>query len=299
VAKKVKIGWVGLGKMGYPMAKRLLDAGYPLTVYDIIPEKAEEIKAHGAKTTDSPKAVSTNSDVVITMIPDDTVLESVTLAKRGVFEGTRRNSIFIDMSTVSPVASSRVAKGAENKGIKYLRAPVSGSTVLAESGSLTIFVSGQKDTYEKCLDIFRVLGQKTFYVGPEDESRYLKLLLNMMVGITSAMTAEALTFGERGGMDWNQMIDIISNSVVASPLIGYKAQMLKDRNFAPAFTIDQMAKDFDIALEMGKALNLPMPVTVLARQFFGMMKAKGKGNLDFFGLVLLMEELSGIKQRKK
>jgi 3-hydroxyisobutyrate dehydrogenase len=139
------------------------------------------------------------------------------------------------------------------------------------------------------------MGQKVFHVGNGDEARYLKLLLNMMVGITSAMAGEALIFGEKGGMDWSQMIDIIGASVVASPLIGYKAQMLKSRNFAPAFTIDQMAKDFDIALDTGKAANVPMPITAMARQFFGAMKAKGKGNLDFFGLVTLLEELAGIK----
>jgi 3-hydroxyisobutyrate dehydrogenase len=167
--------------------------------------------------------------------------------------------------------------------------------VLATSGTLTIFASGPKDAYDKCTEIFGAMGQKVFHVGNGDEARYLKLLLNMMVGITSAMAGEALIFGEKGGMDWSQMIDIIGASVVASPLIGYKAQMLKSRNFAPAFTIDQIAKDFDIALETGRAANVPMPITALARQFFGAMKAKGKGNLDFFGLVTLLEELAGIK----
>jgi 3-hydroxyisobutyrate dehydrogenase-like beta-hydroxyacid dehydrogenase len=285
--------------MGNPMAKRLLDAGYFITVYDVVREKVEEIKAIGVKVANSPKTVASSSRVTITMIPDDPVLESVTLAEDGVFEGAKKDSIFIDMSTVSPVASSHVAKGAEEKSIQYLRAPVSGSTALAAAGNLTIFISGPKKPYEECLNIFRTLSQKIFYVGTGDESRYLKLLLNMMVGISSAMTAEALTFGERGGIEWNQMIDIINSSVVASPLIGYKARMLKDRNFAPAFTIDQMTKDFDIALDTGKAMDLPMPVTALARQFFGMMKATGKGNLDFFSLILLMEELAGVQQHKE
>ena len=142
------------------------------------------------------------------------------------------------------------------------------------------------------------MGQKSFHVGTGEEARYLKLVLNMMVGLTSAMTAEALTFGERGGMDWNQMIDIINASVVGSPLVGYKAQMLKDRNFAPAFTAAQMAKDFDIALDTGKAINVPMPITSLVRQFLEAMKATGKGGLDYFGLVSLMEELAGIEPRR-
>jgi 3-hydroxyisobutyrate dehydrogenase-like beta-hydroxyacid dehydrogenase len=296
MAGKEKIGWIGLGKMGIPMSKNLIKAGYPLVVYNRTREKTKELADQGAKAMDSPRALAASGvDVIISMISDDPVLEAVSIGPEGAFAGAKSGAIYIDMSTVSPVASARVAQAAEKKGIQYLRAPVSGSTALAAAGTLTIFASGPKDAYDKCVSILGAMGQKTFHVGTGDEARYLKLLLNMMVGITSAMAAEALTFGNRGGMDWTQMIDIISNSVVASPLIGYKAKMLKDRNFAPAFTADQIAKDFDIALDTGKALNVPMPITALARQFYGAMKAKGKGGTDFFGLVTLMEELAGIK----
>ncbi len=295
MSEKQKIGWIGLGKMGVPMSKNLVKKGYSLTVYNRTKEKTKELAAEGAKVADSPKSLAANVDVIISMISDDPVLEAVSIGKDGAFEGAKSGAIYIDMSTVSPVSSAKVAEVATKKGIKYLRAPVSGSTVLASAGTLTIFASGPKDAYDKCADIFGSMGQKVFHVGNGDEARYLKLLLNMMVGITSLMAGEALTFGEKGGMDWSQMIDIIAASVVASPLIGYKAQLLKSRNFAPAFTIEQMAKDFDIALDTGRAANVPMPVTALARQFFGAMKAKGKGGLDFFGMVTLLEELAGIK----
>lgn len=295
MAEKQKIGWVGLGKMGIPMSKNLIKAGYPLTVYNRTKGKTKELAEQGAQVAESPKGLAAGVDVIISMIADDPALEAVSIGPNGAFEGAKAGAIYIDMSTVSPVASGRVAEAAEKKGIKYLRAPVSGSTALAAAGTLTIFASGPKDAYDRCVDIFGAMGQKSFHVGAGDEARYLKLLLNMMVGITSAMVAEALIFGERGGMDWTQMIDIISNSVVTSPLIGYKAQILKDRNFAPAFTAEQIAKDFDIALDTGRALSVPMPITSLARQFFGSMKAKGKGELDFFGLVTLMEEMAGIK----
>ena len=295
MAEKQRIGWIGLGKMGVPMSSNLLKAGHPLTVYNRTRGKTKGIADEGAQVAESPKDLAADADVVISMISDDPVLEAVSMGPDGAFEKAKPGTIYIDMSTVSPVASGRVAEAAEKKGIKYLRAPVSGSTALAAAGTLTIFASGPKDAYDRCVDIFGTMGQKSFHVGKGEEARYLKLLLNMMVGITSAMTAEALTFGERGGMDWTQMIDIISNSVVASPLIGYKAQILKDRNFAPAFTAAQIAKDFDIALATGRGLNVPMPITSLARQFFGAMKARGTGDLDFFGLVTLMEDLAGIK----
>jgi 3-hydroxyisobutyrate dehydrogenase-like beta-hydroxyacid dehydrogenase len=199
------------------------------------------------------------------------------------------------MSTVSPIMSSHVGELAKEKGIKYLRAPVSGSIESAETATLTILVSGDKETYELCKGIFDALGQKCFHLGEGDEARYLKLLLNMMVGVTSAMTAEALTFGKGGGLDWNQMIEVINNSVVASPLIGFKVQLLKDRSFSPAFTASQMAKDFDLALDTGRSMDIPMPITALTRQLYGAMKATGKGGLDYFGLVALMEEIAGIK----
>ena len=295
MSEKQRIGWIGLGKMGIPMSKNLVKKGYFVTVYNRTKEKTKELASEGAKVANSPKALASDSDVIISMISDDPALEAVSIGKDGAFEGAKSGAIYIDMSTISPVSSAKVAEAATKKGIKYLRAPVSGSTALATAGTLTIFASGPKDAYDKCVDIFGAMGQKVFHVGTGDEARYLKLLLNMMVGITSAMAGEALIFGEKGGMDWNQMIDIIGASVVASPLIGYKSQMLKSRNFAPAFTIDQIAKDFDIALDTGKAANVPMPITALARQFFGAMKAKGKGNVDFFGLVTLLEEFAGIK----
>ena len=297
MADKQKIGWIGLGKMGIPMSKNLLKKGYSVTVYNRTKDKTKELAAEGAKVADSPKALAADTQVIISMISDDSVLEAVSIGPDGAFANAKPGTIFIDMSTVSPVASARVAEVANKKGIKYLRAPVSGSTVLATAGTLTIFASGPKDAYDACTEIFGSMGQKVFHVGTGDEARYLKLLLNMMVGISSAMVGEALAFGEKGGMDWSQMVDIIGASVVASPLVGYKAQMLKSRNYAPAFTIEQMAKDFDIALDTGKAANVPMPITAMTRQFLGAMKANGKGNFDFFGLVTLMEDLAGIKAK--
>ena len=295
MVNKKTIGWIGLGKMGIPMSKNLIKAGYPLTVFNRTKGKAKELADQGAQVVNSPGDLTGYVDVIISMISDDVALEAVSTGPDGAFSCAKAEAIYIDMSTVSPAASARVAEVAEKNGIKYLRAPVSGSTVLAAEGTLTIFASGPRDAYDRCLDIFDTIGHKCFHVGAGEEARYLKLLLNMMVGITSAMTAEAVTFGEAAGMDWHQMIDIINNSVVASPLIGYKAGALKDRDFAPTFTAAQMAKDFDIALDTAKAICIPMPITSLVRQFFGIMQATGRGELDFFGLVTLMEGLAGIE----
>ncbi|MBW2207846.1 MAG: NAD(P)-dependent oxidoreductase, partial [Deltaproteobacteria bacterium] len=266
------------------------------TVYNRTADKTKALADQGAQVVGSPKAAAEGQDVIISMISDDTVLEAVSFGPEGAFEGAAKGAIYIDMSTVSPMSSACVAEAAEAKGIQYLRSPVSGSTALAEAGTLTIFASGPRDAYDECEDIFGSMGQKSFYVGDGEKARYLKLVINMMVGLTSAMVAEALTFGEAGGMDWEQMIEIMNNSVVASPLVNYKAQILKDRNFAPAFTATQMAKDFDTALGTGKLTNVPMPLTAIVRQFWGTMIATGKADLDFFGLVTLLEEMAGLKK---
>ena len=295
MADKEKIGWIGLGKMGVPMAQNLIKKGYSVAAYNRTREKGKVLSDMGATIVDSPKAAASGAGVIISMISDDAVLEAISYGPNGTFEGAGPGTIFIDMSTVSPASSGRVAEAAKKKQIAYLRAPVSGSTALATAGNLTIFASGPKEAYDKCVDIFGCMGQKVFHVGTGDEARYLKLVMNMMVGLTSAMVAEALTFGEAGGMNWEQMIDIINASVVASPLIGYKSGLLKSRNYAPMFTVLQMAKDFDIMLEGGKTSNVAMPITALVRQLYGTLIAKGKGEQDFFSLVTVFEDLAGMK----
>jgi len=292
---KLKIGFIGLGKMGNPMSKNLLKAGYPLTVYDCDHSATEKLGQEGATIACSAHSLAEEVDVIISSIPDDNAMEDVAFGRRGIFHGAKAGTIYIDMSTISPKLSARVGETAQSKNVLYLRAPVSGSTESAEAGILTIMVSGPQEAYDRCKVIFDILGQKVFHVGSGDEARYLKLLVNIMVGVTSAVTAEALIFGQRGGLDWNQMIDIINNSVVASPLIGFKTEMLKKRKFPAAFSVAQMSKDFDLTLEAGQALDIPLPLTSLTRQLYGMLKATARGEFDYFGLVTLMEEMAGAK----
>ena len=275
--KERKIGWVGLGKMGLPMAGRLLNAGLKLKVYNRTPGRSELLTARGAVIAGSAQELARDCNVIFTMISDDQALEAVALGPSGLAQTASNGCAFIDMSTVSPGSSSRVAALAAERGIRYLRAPVSGSTHFAESGALTIFASGSKDVFDECLDIFEILGQKTFYLGAQEQARYLKLAINLMVGATALMTAEALTLGTRGGLEWEQMIEAMANSAVASPLIGYKSKALKNRDFTPTFTAVQMAKDLQLALSAGQAFECLMPLTALVRQFLGTMKATERG----------------------
>lgn len=295
--KTQRIGWIGLGKMGGPMAGNLLAAGYPLTVYNRSAGQASQFIDLGATVAPSVAALGAECDVVISMISDDAALQSITLGADGIFAAACPDLIYVDMSTVSPALSEQVAAAAKQRGIHYLRAPVSGSTATATAAALTIFVSGPQEAYEQCLPIFQALGKKLYYLGAAEQARYLKLAINMMVGVTAAMLGEALALGERGGLDWPQMIDAINHSVVASPLINYKAEMLATRNFAPMFTASQMAKDFDLALDAGRQANVPMPVAAISRQFLAAMIASDRGELDFMAYVTMLEELSGLHQQ--
>ncbi len=290
-----KVGFIGLGRMGQPMAGRLLDAGFPLTIWNRTKAKTVDLGKRGAKVASSPKEVAAQSDIIITIVSDDAALEAVTLGENGILAGVRARSILIDMSTVSPKTSSQVAQVADERGVKMLRAPVSGTTNWAATGMLTIFVSGDKQAYEKCQKVLGVMGQKIFYLGAREEALYLKLVHNMMVGMTSQMLAEAVTFGQKAGLDWHQMLEVISDTVVASPILCFKAERLAERNFTAAFSASMMAKDFDLALTAGKELGSPMPTIGLVRQFLGTLVATGRGELDYLALVLLMEELAGIK----
>ena len=163
------------------------------------------------------------------MISDDSTILDIALGQEGVIENAPSNSVFVDMSTISPATSKKVSDYADKKSIKYLRAPVNGSVKQAEEASLVILASGKQDVYQNIYPLFEILGNKLFYVGDGEQARFLKLCINSMVGITSSMMGEALAFGEAGNLDWDTMLDIISSSAIGSPLVNFKKEILKKR----------------------------------------------------------------------
>lgn len=288
------IGFVGLGRMGQPMARNLLKAGFALQVFDPVPERVAALTALGAQAASSPAEAAAGADLTISMILDDAVLETVALAPDGVLAGARPDAIYADMSTVSAGISARVAAAA--RGVAFLRAKVSGSIKPAEDGTLTIFASGPAAAYEHCQAAFRALGQRQYYVGPGEEAIYLKLVHSLMVGLTAGLIGEALTFGERGGVDWTQMIEVLDHSALSSPFFSYKAPLLAARDYThPQSTVDVAAKDIDLALADAKRLHIPLPLTALARELFRSLQARGAGGRDLIGLVQVFEELAGIE----
>jgi 3-hydroxyisobutyrate dehydrogenase-like beta-hydroxyacid dehydrogenase len=278
------------------MSKRLIDSGYDLIVYNRTRAKTAELAKLGARVASTPKELAQDTEFVFTMVSDSIALETVTLPPNGILAGARPGNIIVDMSTISPDTSIRLAKAAEEKTVSLLRAPVSGSTTMAEAGTLGIMVSGSQDSYERALPILQVLGKKIFYLGLGEEARYMKLAVNMIIGATCQGMAEALVFGKRAGLAADKMLDVINNSAIASPFTNYKTKTLVTRDFTPAFTVRMMEKDMDLVLSEATQLHVPLPVTAYVRQMLTAAKATGKGNLDFCSLCLLAEELAGLTE---
>jgi 3-hydroxyisobutyrate dehydrogenase-like beta-hydroxyacid dehydrogenase len=290
----MSVGWIGLGKMGAPMSRHIGAAGHQLHVYDISQEATTLAAAAGAEVAASPQAVAAAAPITFLSIPNDGVLRSLVLGENGLARTMAADSILVETSTVSPRVSAEVSVALAAAGIHYLRAPLSGSTATAEAGKLTVLASGEEAAYRIVEPLLETFSIRRFYLGTGEEARYLKLAINMLVGATSALLAEALTFGRKGNLSTEQMLEVICESAVASPLIAYKREMLTSRNFEPAFTVEQMIKDFDLVLDAASGEQVPVFLISLIRQQYEAARAQGSGMKDFFVLLEQYEAQAGL-----
>ncbi|MCO4876181.1 NAD(P)-dependent oxidoreductase [Paraburkholderia caribensis] len=291
-----QIGWIGLGKMGTPIVRNLLAAGFHVTVYDVDAARIDEAVRLGARRAEDLASVARSAPLVFSIIPDDAVLRKVALGAHGVIENANDGAVYIDMSTVSPTASGEVRDAAHKRGIGYICAPVSGSTVLADKAQLTVFASGPQDAYDRTLPVFEVMSARQYYVGEDQQARYLKLAINHLVGSTAVLLAEALTLGTKGGLDWARMLEVIGDSVAASPLVKYKLDPLKNRDFSPAFSSRQMLKDMSLVVDAGADAGVPMIAAALVREQFARYAEGDGADLDFFSIVRVVEAQAGISR---
>jgi 3-hydroxyisobutyrate dehydrogenase-like beta-hydroxyacid dehydrogenase len=291
------VGWIGLGKMGSPMSRHIAAAGHTLHVYDPAAEARSSAAAAGACVEPDAQSVAAAAPIVFTSIPNDAVLLELVLGPSGLAASMKPGSIVVETSTVSPRASAEAAAALSAAGVLYLRAPLSGSTATAEAGKLTVLASGDATAYQRVEPLLSAFSTRQFYLGPGEEARYLKLAINMLVGATSALLAEALTFGQKGSLSIDQMLEVICESAVASPLIAYKRQMLSKRDFSPAFTVEQMIKDFDLVIDTARDEHVPVFLVSLIRQQYEAARGQGRGDKDFFVLLQQYEEMAGMRQR--
>jgi 3-hydroxyisobutyrate dehydrogenase-like beta-hydroxyacid dehydrogenase len=290
-----KIAWIGAGKMGLPICKRLQAAGHDVHVLARRPEKAATFRQMGFTVSATVHELIVGADIVFTAVSDDQALSDVVL--NGAFSSALSPSAtYIDMSTVSPALSEQIAKHLPSS-VAYLRSPVSGSTGMAEAGTLTALVSGPKQSFEGMAAIFAAFTKKAFHVGEAEEARFLKLAINSMVAATSALLGEALAFGLKGGLSHATMLDVITQSAVASPLISYKKDMIISGDYSPAATLNMLKKDLDLLLAEAQTQQTPLPVNRLIRDIYATASDQGLGKKDFFVLVQEAEKAAGAKAR--
>ena len=281
------IGWIGVGKMGNPMATRLIEAGRSMTVCDPIAENRASLVARGANVAASPGDLAALCQIIFSTIPNDAVLAEMIFGAEdgsGFLAQVAAGTILVEMSTVSPQISAKVAAALALRGVAYLRCPISGSTALARSGNLTALASGDAAAWEAVGPLMEELAARRFYLGPGEEARYMKLVLNALVGATASILGEALVLGEKGGLAPSQMMEVISQSAVASPLLDYKREMIAQMDFTPAFSVQQMLKDFTLITDAAREKQAPMFVANLILQQYTAASNAGYSEQDFFAL---------------
>lgn len=288
------IGWIGAGKMGAPMIRNLLAAGTTVAVTEPDTQVVSDLERAGAVSAGTLDRHSQNG-IVFATLPNDNVLREVVLGapgKTGLVHHMTRGSIFVEMSTVSPECSAEIAAALNDCAIAYLRAPLSGSTALAEKAALTVLASGDEQAWATVLPTIRLLSARQFYLGAGEEARYMKLVINTLVGASSAILAEAVALGESGGLSRTSMMDVICESAVASPLFKYKTDAVVSGDYAPAFTIQQMIKDFSLISDAGRANGVPLLTTGLILELYRAAANSGLRDQDFFALVKWQADIS-------
>ena len=286
----MQIGFIGVGLMGFPMAKNLLKSGYKLKAYNRSQDKAERLKEFGAEISKSIKEAVTNSDIIITILTDDTAVEKV-IGSDEFIENIKPNATVIDMSSINPVLSKRCANALKEKNINYLDAPVSGGTLGAEDASLAIMVGGDKKIFKENYDLLKILGNPTL-VGPVSSGQISKLANQIIVGVTIGAVAEAITLCEESGTDPSKMIEALSGGWADSKILQTHGKRMIDKDFSPKGKTSTQLKDMTNIVNAGKAADLHLPISSLIKEMYKNLVEDGQGNTDHSSLYHAIEKLN-------
>jgi 2-hydroxy-3-oxopropionate reductase len=287
-----RVGFIGLGIMGMPMARNLMEAGYELTVHNRSPEKAEELGKEGAAVAATPREVAENSDVVITMLPDSPQVREVVAGEDGVLEGISEGALLIDMSTISPVVTEELAEAVKEKGASMLDAPVSGGDVGAIEGTLSIMVGGEQADFQRAKPLFEAMGKTITHVGPTGAGQVTKAANQVVVALTIEAVSEALVLGSAGGVSAEKILEVLSGGLASNKVMEVKREKFLSHTFEPGFRSELHHKDLGIALAAGREYGVVMPVTAIVDQMLLSMKRKGWGGEDHSALLRIIEDLS-------
>ena len=294
-----KIGFVGLGIMGKPMAKNLLKAGYELTVFDINQEAVNEVVAAGGVAAKTAKDVAARSEAVITMLPNSPHVKTAVLGANGVLEGAKPGLILIDMSSIAPLAAQEVAAAVAKQGVEMLDAPVSGGEPKAIDGSLSIMVGGKQEIFDRCVELLSKMGKSVVRCGDIGAGNTTKLANQIIVALNIAALSEALVLATKAGVDPELVFNAIRGGLAGSTVMEAKAPMILAGNFKPGFKIDLHIKDLANAIETGHDVGVPLPLTSSVMEILQALKVDGKGQNDHSGIAMYYEKMAKIETRKK
>jgi 2-hydroxy-3-oxopropionate reductase len=287
---KERIGFIGLGIMGKPMVANLMQAGYPLVVHDIQPERLVEAEAAGAQVVETPRAAAEASEVIITMLPDSPDVESVVMGEDGILEGVRSSQIYIDMSTISPAVAIQLAEELGKKGVASLDAPVSGGEVGAVNGTLSIMVGGEAAVLDQVRPILEAVGKTITLCGGHGAGQTVKACNQIQVAMNIVGMAEAFTLAANAGVDPAIVLQVLSGGYAQCRVMDVRGPKVVAGDFAPGFKARFHHKDLNIALQTANELSSPLPGTALAQQLFKALLAAGDGDLDHTALIRVVAD---------
>jgi 2-hydroxy-3-oxopropionate reductase len=296
---KKKVGFIGLGIMGKPMAKNLLKAGFNLVVFSRSERSVEALVQEKALHADSPKEVAERAEAIITMLPDSPEVQEVILGKSGVIQGIKPGSVVIDMSSINPLVTQEIAGALKGKGVEMLDAPVSGGEVGAIQGTLAIMVGGEEKVFNESMEIFKAMGKNIVHVGGIGSGGFVKLVNQIIVALNIAAVGEAFTLGVKAGLNPQVIHQAIRGGLAGSSVLETKAPMIFGRNFKPGFKIRLHQKDLKNALSTAKALGVPLPLSSLIQQIFISLVADGKGDEDHSALATFFEKMANVEIKPK
>ena len=286
------LGFIGLGIMGRPMAKNLVKGGYPLVVHSRSKGPVDDLTAAGARSAPSPKAVTEQVDLLITMLPNSPDVELVALGPQGILEGAHSGLIYVDMSTISPIVSQKIDKALAARGVKMLDAPVSGGERGAVEGTLSIMVGGDKPTFDLVLPILQAMGKTITHLGPLGAGGFTKLANQIIVAVNLTALGEALTLARKAGLNRELTLKALGGGLAGSRCLEQKTPNYLSNTYNPGFRVDLHFKDLGLIMESGRALGVPLPTTALVQELFAALRARGRGGLDHSAVITLLEDLA-------
>ncbi|CUS99907.1 glyoxylate/succinic semialdehyde reductase [Candidatus Chrysopegis kryptomonas] len=290
-----KLGFIGLGIMGEMMAKRLLNNGFELVIYNRTKDKISKLDVSGFTIANSPSEVAKNCDVVISMLADSRAVEEVVFGTNGIFASIREGLIHIDMSTISPATTKKLYNEYKSHKSYFIHAPVLGSKTQAGDGTLLIFAGGDKEAIEKCEEIFKVLGKRLWIFDSVEKATNLKLAMNSMIATMIIALSQAFVLAEKSGISKETVLEVLENSALNSAMYQSKGKTIIDGNFAPNFYVKHILKDINLALETGQDLKVPLPILSAIRELYVSAISKGYENEDYSAVYKVIVEFAGLK----